>query len=152
MLALAAFPDWAVQRAFDRWVTEQRRRPSPGEIVILVQRELKPIADELARRKRAADEQAEEQSRLDAARVSAETATDLMHRAGFTPKRFTDLQQRPMALTFAEAEAQADDPEASHWTTRADPSGPDMERLRAARDANPLVQAARQAQARVVGQ
>jgi hypothetical protein len=52
VMALSAYPTWAIQRAFDAWVKTGQRRPTPGEIVILVGRELKPIADELARRER----------------------------------------------------------------------------------------------------
>lgn len=52
VLALASYPDWAVQRAFDAWVKTGQRRPTPGEIVILVGREMKPMTDELARRER----------------------------------------------------------------------------------------------------
>lgn len=57
VVALSAYPDWAVQRAFDAWVKTSQRRPTPGEIVILVGRELKPLTDELARRERDAADQ-----------------------------------------------------------------------------------------------
>lgn len=50
VLALAEYPDWAVQRGFDAWVKMQQRRPTPGEILILVAREIKPFTDELRRR------------------------------------------------------------------------------------------------------
>jgi hypothetical protein len=48
--ALAEYPDWAVQRGFDQWVKTGTRRPTPGEILILVGREVKPITDEIRRR------------------------------------------------------------------------------------------------------
>jgi hypothetical protein len=54
--ALSYYPDWAVQRAFDAWVRTGNRRPTPGDIVILAGRETKPIHDEIARRKREAEE------------------------------------------------------------------------------------------------
>jgi hypothetical protein len=57
--ALASYPDWAVQRAFDAWVKTGQRRPTPGEIVILVGREMKPMTDEIARREREERERAE---------------------------------------------------------------------------------------------
>lgn len=59
VVALASYPDWVVQRAFDAWVKTGQRRPTPGEIVILVGREMKPITDEIAKREREARERAE---------------------------------------------------------------------------------------------
>lgn len=50
VLALAEYPDWAVQRGFDAWVKTQQRRPTPGEILILVGREIKIFTDEVKRR------------------------------------------------------------------------------------------------------
>lgn len=50
VIALADYPDWAVQRGFDAWVKTQQRRPTPGEILILVAREVKPFTDEIKRR------------------------------------------------------------------------------------------------------
>ncbi len=50
--ALASFPVWAVHKAFDAWTKSSTRRPTPGEIVILVNREMKPMVDELAARTR----------------------------------------------------------------------------------------------------
>ncbi len=52
VMALKAYPNWAVQRAFDAWVKTNQRRPTPGEIRILTEREVKPLTDELARRER----------------------------------------------------------------------------------------------------
>lgn len=52
VVALSGVPAWAMQKAFDAWVKTGQRRPTPGEILILAERELKPIADELARRQR----------------------------------------------------------------------------------------------------
>jgi hypothetical protein len=57
--ALAAYPDWAVQRAFDSWVKTAQRRPTPGDIVILVGREIKPLTDELLARKKLQEERAD---------------------------------------------------------------------------------------------
>lgn len=135
--ALANYPGWAVHAAFDAWVKSHTRRPSPGEIAILVNRELAPILSEL-RTRRAAREQEEDKKAL---RVKGDTAAEIMARAGFTPKRFADLGKNPMALTFSDAEAEPE--KKPHWSERADPNGPDMAALRAARDSNPLVQAAR---------
>lgn len=52
VVALSGVPAWAMQKAFDAWVKTGQRRPTPGEILILAERELKPIGDELARRQR----------------------------------------------------------------------------------------------------
>lgn len=51
--ALRDFPRWAVSRAFDGWEREQRRRPSPGDIVALTRAALQPVRDELAERQKA---------------------------------------------------------------------------------------------------
>lgn len=50
--ALASYPIWAVHKAFDAWARSAQRRPTPGEIVILVAREMQPLTDELNRRKK----------------------------------------------------------------------------------------------------
>jgi hypothetical protein len=51
--ALGIFPLWAVHKAFDQWARTGTRRPSPAEIAILAEREIKPYIDELAIRRRA---------------------------------------------------------------------------------------------------
>lgn len=76
--------------------------------------------------------------------VSKERADEIMAKAGFTPKRMAALQAAPMASTFAEAETKADAPPTPHWTQTASPE--QLAQLQAARDANPLVVAARQSQ------
>jgi len=83
VIALTAYPDWAIQRAFDQWVKDAKRRPSPGEIVSLAALQVKTITDELARRERMATP-AIGQSRE---RVSAAAAAEIMAQAGFTIKR-----------------------------------------------------------------
>ena len=50
--ALQPYPMWAVHKAFDEWVRSMQRRPSPGEIVILIGRAMKPLTDEIARREK----------------------------------------------------------------------------------------------------
>lgn len=59
VVALGGVPAWAMQKAFDAWVKTGQRRPTPGEILLLAERELKPIADELARRKRLEEDRRE---------------------------------------------------------------------------------------------
>jgi len=58
--------------------------------------------------------------------VGKEAASQIMERAGFTPKRLRDLQRAPMAATFDEAEAVASRPVVTHWSEKADPRGPEM--------------------------
>jgi len=48
--ALSTCPTWAMHKAFDNWTRSATRRPTPGEIVILVSREMQPLTDELNRR------------------------------------------------------------------------------------------------------
>lgn len=140
--ALSNMPDWAVQRAFDVWAKTMQRRPSPGEIVILAEREIKPLTDEIARRRALiAPPQTERQP------VDAAEAERIMQSNGYTAKRMDDLRKAPMANTWAEAEATAHRPRVPHWSENADPDGPAMQQLRASRAANPLVRAALASQA-----
>ena len=83
--ALAAYPDWAVQRAFDAWVKTGHRRPTPGEIAILVGREMKPLTDELARRAREEAERREHRSDLSPAEMEQRRAfaAQVLQRTGF---------------------------------------------------------------------
>jgi hypothetical protein len=146
--ALRDLPLWAVLRAFDAWEKSMQRRPSPGDIVILAERELKPITDELKRRQDAEQRAADEERWRTDNRVSAEAAAEIMRRAGFTAKRIEDVRRAPMALTFAEAESAKDDRAERHWSETAAPDDPRWAVLRASRDANPHVQAARASLAR----
>ena len=57
--ALSTYPIWAVHKAFDNWTRTATRRPTPGEIVILVSREMQPLTDELSRRAKEASERRE---------------------------------------------------------------------------------------------
>lgn len=141
-MALAEFPDWAIQRAFDTWIKTMTRTPSPGEIVILVHREMKPLFDEVSARQRLhAPRQAERKP------VDAAEAERIMHSNGFTAKRMQDIRKAPMSITFADAEGAEAEKRKPHWTETADPDGPEMAQLRASRAANPLVQAALASQA-----
>lgn len=79
--ALASYPEWAMQRAFDQWVKTNRRRPSPGEIAILAQQEIAPLVTEL--RKRAAPQ---DQGRDLSRRVTPQAAAEIIARAGFGPR------------------------------------------------------------------
>lgn len=141
VVALAHVPEWAMQRAFDRWVKTATRRPSPGEIVILAERELKPITDEMAARAavqmRIHDD--EQEAKID--RVTPEAAARIMAEAGLTPERLTALKRFPMAGSVAEALAKSKewDKPAPHWSDTAPHDDPRWEMLRKSRAANELI-------------
>lgn len=137
--ALRGYPRWAVSRGFDGWMKAGTRRPSPGDIVILAGRAIQEITDELKRRDRIAEQQAEDDA---PPRCSADMSARLMAQAGFTPKRLDAVRRAPMALTFSEADAIADTPSKPHWTETVAKDSPDMERLRKARAENPMIRAA----------
>ena len=136
VLALSHIPEWAMQRAFDRWVRTASRRPSPGEIVILAERELKPMTDELAQRKRVSDEADAERQAAASRRVSAADASDIMARAGFTAKRMEAVRAAPMSRSMDEAVEGA--APAPHWSEAAAPDDPRWDMLRASRAASGL--------------
>lgn len=142
VVALAHVPEWAMQRAFDKWVKTASRRPSPGEIVILAERELKPITDELA--SRAAEKMREDEERAAAKknRVTPEAAARIMDEAGMTPERLTALKRFPMAGSVAEAQAKsaAWDKPTPHWSETATPDDPRWEMLRKSRIASGMIQ------------
>lgn len=137
--ALASYPDWAVQQAFDTWARNRTRRPSPGEIVIEVGAAMRPITDEISRRQREAERQEPPREVVDKDR-----ADEIMARAGFTPRRMDAVRKAPMARTIEQAEAIADAPPVPHWTeTVADPENdPRMIALRASRAASTVVKPA----------
>jgi len=143
LTALKSFPDWAVQQAFDAWVKNGTRRPSPGEIVILASRALKPMADELVRRAKERTERAEYEAEKARAPRCKEMAERIMQTNGFTVKRFNDIKKRPMAKTWAEVDA-VSDPQAAppHWSAGKADDSPEMVALRKARAENPLMNVA----------
>lgn len=85
VVALSAYPNWAVQRAFDAWVKTGQRRPTPGEIRILAEREVKPLTDELARREREALDRQEAVAALSPEEMEARrsAAQAVMERCGY---------------------------------------------------------------------
>ena len=101
--ALAEFPDWAVQRAFDQWERSMQRRPSPAEIVILVGREMKPLTDEVNRHEKEAAEM--EQSKREAEITPEEMARrrefaqGVMQRNGFAKDMPRDRGPRRETVT-----------------------------------------------------
>ncbi|WP_185802963.1 hypothetical protein [Pontivivens nitratireducens] len=49
--ALSRFPEWAMQKAFDRWVDTQSRRPSPADIAHLASVEILVLRREIDARR-----------------------------------------------------------------------------------------------------
>lgn len=141
---LSQKPQWAVEAAFDAWVRTMQRRPSPGEILILVDRETETIRNELLARRRAEEVERERAERDAAERCPPEAAARIV--AGFiTERRLDAIGKAPLATTFAEAEIKAEAPPPRHWTDTA--TAAELAQLEAARDANETVIAARAAQA-----
>lgn len=77
-------------------------------------------------------------ARDDVPPMDPKRADAIMESAGFTPKRMQAVQARPMARTDAELYAEKRD-ERPHWTELVAPDSPEMEQLRRARSANPLM-------------
>jgi hypothetical protein len=83
--ALSSYPLWAVHKAFDTWTRTATRRPTPGEIVILVAREMTPLTDELNRRTKERVEIATHRPEPTPEEMESRRAfaQDVMRKAGF---------------------------------------------------------------------
>lgn len=138
--ALKDLPRWAVSKGFDQWEKTMQRRPSPGDIFILADRECNRIRDELADRSKMAQPTTPPPQPRDPA--TAEMAERMMQAAGFTPRRMEAVQRRPMATSEAELYANARQDRELHWTEKLAPDHPEMVALRAARLKNPAMRAA----------
>lgn len=106
--------------AFDAWERSGTRRPAPAEIVNLAQRHMKPLVDELRMRelRRAPEPQR--------STPTPDEAKAILEEAGFTPERMGAVKAAPLARTFAEAVAKANEPpRTQHWSETADPDGPE---------------------------
>jgi hypothetical protein len=134
--ALTHLPKWAVAKGFDEWTRTMTRRPSPADIGILAGRAMAPLANELAYRARLQVTAVHEPRSDD----EKERAEKVLHSAGFTPKRIEAVKRNPMALTvddFLYTERQGK----LHWTETVARDSPEMQALRKARLANPLMAA-----------
>ena len=128
--ALTMFPKWAVAGAFDDWVRTRTRRPAPGEIAILAMARMKPLTDELLRRK-AAEADGRPDGRVI---ITAERRAEIMAEVGF---RFGGSDR-----------GQQDDQRRPHWSETAAPDDPRWEGLRKARAENPLMHTSYRAETR----
>lgn len=141
--ALAGKPQWAVHRAFDAWVRSGTRRPTPGEIVILVDRELAPIAKEIARRAEIEAAAAQEREAALRNRVTDEDRARIMAEVGMTADRLRAVQRFPMARSIGEMEQLAAQKPVDDWTRGLPDDDPRMIALRASRAASGLVPSGR---------
>lgn len=106
VIALNSYPQWAIEQAFDRWVRDYTRRPSPGEIAILASRAMEPIAMELAERDKQAAYEAEmraDQFFRDRTPEEKERADAIARDIGFTTERAAMLRRFPLSRTMDEA-------------------------------------------------
>lgn len=136
LVALASYPNWAVQKAFDAWVRTGTRMPSPGDIVILAGREVRPIHEEIARRERISREQAEHEARRAASIVTPEAAARIMAEAGMTPERLAAVQRFPMARNLSDADTLDQPKPIVDWTEGLADDDPRMIALRKSRAAS----------------
>ena len=136
--ALRIFPKWALIAAFDQASRTFQRRPTPGEICILADRQVKPFRDELVQRRKVEEARRAAETERAATRVTPETAAAILSAAGFTPARIAAVCSRRMPGALAEA-----DDKRGHWSDGVASDGPEIAALRASRDANPLIQQSR---------
>ncbi len=140
--ALAHVPAWAMHRAFDTWQRTMQRRPSPGDIVILAERELEPFTREVRDRKRTAAAAAEARRAAEDERTPEERrrAQEIIERCGFTASLTEAIRKKPLANSMAGAvEAASRDERVPHWTELEVPGNPALAQLEAAHAANPLI-------------
>ena len=143
VLTLKGIPAWAMHRAFDRWAREMARRPTPAEILAFARDEVEMLTREIARRDKESRDKDEYLKLQQRKRVTGQRSTEIASQHGFTPERAAILKARPMARSWDEADAAREKLETRHWSETADPDGSAMQQLRASRDKNELIRAAR---------
>ena len=134
--ALTPFPQWAVAKAFDEWEAAETHRPSPGHLVALAKKFVKRITDELAHRAKLEAPEDGEHVRTDSERAKA---IEAMLKAGFTDKRFDAVKRKRMARSEAELYEGGINERVPHWSEGVAADSPQMEALRKARAANPIM-------------
>jgi hypothetical protein len=142
LVALKPFPHWAMMRAFDTWTRTMTRRPSPGEIAILADREVKPWRDEVQRRQREAREQAEAEAERNRKRMDPALVDRLCREMGYSPERAQRLMRAPLVRSEDELRQRESSPDRwAHVSPENDPAAAAV--LQASRDQNTLIQQAR---------
>jgi hypothetical protein len=141
---LEPFPQDAIEHACRSYLQAQpSRRPTPADIRNRAVSYLDATRPKPQRQAPAAYLEAEKRQVID-----GETAQRILQEKGFTEERLNLVKRFPSAPGYAAAEAMSEKVTRAHWADTADPDGADMQALKAARDENPLIQAARAAQAR----
>lgn len=130
--ALRDIPTWATHRAFDDWVRTRTRRPSPGDIVTGAREHMRPIGDEIAKRKREAEDAMRGERPPPTAEEKAKIAA-LIRARRFTPEDAAALRAAPLARSMEEVEALAAKREAAAFRHQPTP-----EQLAAARATSPI--------------
>jgi hypothetical protein len=124
---------WVIEKAFDNAAREIPRRPTHAELVIIADRVKRPIADEIARRKRIEAENQEAASFTRRNRVSPEAAARIMAEYGMTAERLAAVHMRPMSSDIdADMQAEASVP-LRDWTEGLDDQDPRLVLLRKSR-------------------
>jgi hypothetical protein len=132
-VVLKGFPIYAINQACVDYLTDEpRRKPAPGAIVELC-RKIMPKP-----RLGVQDDERMALPRPEKSQEERERASRFLAQAGFTPKRIEAIRSRPMARTHDELFAERAD-ERLHWTETVAPDSPEMQQLRKARLANPLM-------------
>lgn len=142
--SVAPYPAWAVHNAVDSAKkSTPSRRPEPGEITIHCERAIAGIKDEITWRKRKAEAENATEANASGNRVSGETAERIKQEFGFTVEALRAVHRAPMAKTIEEAREVAQRPNRPHWTETVSPDDPRLRELQQAREANPIMRAAR---------
>jgi hypothetical protein len=135
--ALSKFPKWAVAKAFDEWEATATHRPSPGHLVALAKKFVKRVTDELAHREKLAPPANDgNPGRTDEQRAKA---IEAMLKNGFNDKRIAAVKRKRMARSEAELYEGGINARVPHWSEGVAADGPEMEALRKARAANPIM-------------
>mgnify|MGYP003637906053 CR=1 FL=1 len=144
--ALGDLPRWAVSTAFDAWMRQHNRRPSPAEIRILAENSIKNITGELARRGLRPDGSAPKTegnslSDLTPEQMAARRAQAdaILAECNFGPER----RKRIARHRTASSDAEMDEIEARRETLNSNPTRPAEgdPALDALRRANPAIRA-----------
>ena len=142
--ALRTLPQWAVAQGFDAFERDGDGMPTPPKIVRLARQAVDRLRQEVQHRQQEARRQIEaSRPHLPERSVDEKArAEHLLRDAGFTPKRLEQVRANRLASTQEDLEREPEKP--LHWTETADPDGPEMQELRAARAENSLIQMGQQ--------
>lgn len=135
--ALRKYPKWAVAKAYDSWVSQHNRRPSPGEIAVLAKKHMEPFVEEIRWRREEEQRRQEWERDKRASTPTPEEAQAIMDMAGFTPERIDAIKRAPMATSFESAEETPERPR--HWSETCGPDDPRWEHLNKSRSENMLM-------------